>query len=250
MNFLKNNKFKIIYFSFLLLLSLCSYLLSQIYPSLKFFLIVPVALFLGLYMPFVFESVIPIKNILHYFSFSLFCGFFFNSLIIFFLGLIGVPINELFFIIYISLMFLLNSILYFLFLPEDKIKSFFRNFRPKFVDIIWLSVFFVIFLVFVQITTERYFPNWDNFTYWAIDAKFIFENHNLNGRNLDVLQNFYLPFYPLQLSYVYFLYEEVVEQYSSLITLLYGYISLLYLSSYIIDSKKNSIVKNLLYFLS
>ncbi|HKM19767.1 MAG TPA: hypothetical protein VJY47_00900 [Candidatus Dojkabacteria bacterium] len=147
-------------------------------------------------------------------------------------------------------MMFVHILLFTIRVPEDEVKRYIQNFKPQITDMVWIVIFSISFVFFLQLCTERYFPNWDNFTYWAIDSKYIFETGSLYGRSLDLLEKFYLPFYPLQLSYVYFIYGEVVEQFSSLLTLLYGFIALFTLTGYIIDSKKDSIIKMILYFIS
>lgn len=247
---IKRVNIKYIYYLFLYLLLVISLILFQLYPSLKFFILVPLILLLGLPIPFFLRKVFPIKNILSYLSLSLLLGLLFHSFIIFILGIAGIPITTTFLLLYLSISVIVNTLLYFFFIKEQQMTDYLENFKPGILDIIWLIFFFIIFLFFVQITTEWFFPNWDNFTYWAVDAKYIYQNHTLDGKSLDLLQKFYLPFYPLQLSFVYFLYGEIVEQYSALLTLLYAYSSLLFLYSNILGKRKTAVVKNLLYFLS
>lgn len=243
-------KYKIVLIGILLVTLGLSVFVGVLYPSLKFFIIIPIAMFTGFNYPYLLRDVVPVRNIMTYLTLSLFFGLLLNTFIIFILGLIGISISSAFLGGFISLMSLAQLVFFVFCVPEEKIGLYFKNFQPKIIDVLWMIVFFICFLFFVQICTEQFFPNWDNFTYWAIDSKYIFETGRLNGRSLDILQKFYLPFYPLQLSYVYFIYGEVVEQFSSLLTLLYGFIGLSVLSGYIVDSKKDSIIKNFLYFIS
>lgn len=242
--------YKILFVFLLVLTILLAVLTVKIYPSLRFLVIIPLSMFLGFSFPYIFKKVIPIKNILTYFVLSLFYGLFLNSLVILGLGLLGISITSNFFWFYIPSVLLLNLLFYVFCIPREEIEQYFLNTKLGVVDLIWFGIYFLCFIFFLQICTERFFPNWDNFTYWAIDAKYIFESGSLYGKSLDILEKFYLPLYPLQLSYVYFLYGRVVEQFSSLLTLLYGYIGLFVLSSYIADSKRDWVMKNLLYFLS
>lgn len=242
--------YKILFMFLLVLTTLLAVLTVSIYPSLRFLVIIPLSMCLGFSFPHIFKKVISVKNILTYFVLALFYGLFLNSLIIFGLGLLGVSITSNFFLFYIPSVLLLNLLFYVFCVPKEEIEQYFLNTKLGIVDLIWFGIYFLSFIFFLQICTERFFPNWDNFTYWAIDAKYIFERGSLHGRFLDMLQKFYLPLYPLQLSYVYFLYGRVVEQFSSLLTLLYGYIGLFVLGSYIADSKRDLVMKNLLYFLS
>lgn len=242
--------YKILFVFLLVLTTLVAVLTVKIYPSLRFLVVIPLSMFLGFSFPHIFKKVIPVKNILTYFVLSLFYGLFLNSLMIFCLGLLGVSITSNFFLFYIPSVLLLNVLFYVFCIPKEEIEKCFLNTKLRIVDLIWFGIYFLSFIFFLQICTERFFPNWDNFTYWAIDAKYIFESGSLHGKSLDILEKFYLPLYPLQLSYVYFLYGRVVEQFSSLLTLLYGYIGLFVLGGYIADSKRDLVMKNLLYFLS
>jgi hypothetical protein len=249
MAFLKNNKYKIGSLFFLIIFFIFTLLISQVFSSLKFFVLIPMSITLGLAYTVFFRDTIPVKNILTFLVLSLFFGLFFNSLIIFVLGMLGIIINIGFFTIYIPIALLINLVVFWFFVKEEKLKEYFKNFKPDLVDIIWLIIFTVFLFLFIKICMEQFFPNWDNFTYWAIDAKYIFETGLLDGKSsLDLISKFYLPFYPLQLAYVYFLYGTIVEQFSSLITLTYGFIGAFLLGSYLLNLKNKGFLKSILYF--
>lgn len=245
----RNNKYKFVLILIISVSLLFTYVLSTIFPVLKFFTLIPIFLLLGIGMSSFFLNVILVRNILTYLLMSVFLGVFINTFVIFLFGCIGLNLTLDFYIIYIFSVFLINVFLFFYFSPEQKIRDLLRI-RLEIVDILWIFILLLFSLVLVKICMEEYFPNWDSFTHWAIDARYLFLNESFRDGSYDLIKYGYLPFYSLQLNYVYLIYGSIVEQYSSLITLMYSVIGTLLCFSYIIDIKRNAFKKSLLYVLT
>ncbi|NLB11368.1 hypothetical protein GX831_02850, partial [bacterium] len=92
------------------------------------------------------------------------------------------------------------------------------------------TAFLVIFFVFCLLTLmnfDRIDPRWDTFTYWGIDAKYIFENGQLRGPDFNVLWRFeYTSFIPILISTIYKFYNNILEQYASWINVFVVYVSM------------------------
>lgn len=218
-------------------------ILSSALEFLKFFQIIPISFILGLGFVTIFRDVLPIKNIFVFIAFSLFCELFFNTFIIFLLGILGFELSTVFFLVYSVIVGILSIACFLLLGDEKQISSYFKKLNLELVDIIWLVILIAFLFVFFKIGFERYFPNWDSFTYWAVDAKYIFEKQHFQ----DIGTFMYFPFYPLQLNYIYVLYGAVVEQFSGLLATFYAMISVFLIYGFIKESNKKFLTKSLLY---
>lgn len=108
-------------------------------------------------------------------------------------------------------------------------------------DALALFVFFVFYGYMFMINMKYYFPYWDNFTYWLLDAKIIYTT-GLLRQNLDVIStNNYSSYYPLHAVYVYNLFGEIVEQFASFFTTFYGLLATLV--AYTITRGQNNMKK-------
>lgn len=244
------NKLKSIFYTFVLICLPTIYILSREFSSLKFFILIPLAILLGIGFTALFKNIFTIKNVFTHLICSLFLGLFLNTLLIFLIGSVGVELNKSFYIVYILSSLLLNAIIFFIHTSEDEISSYLRNTRFNWWDVAWYVILVFFSLLFINICLENFYPNWDSYTHWAIDSKYIYENERLRDQGFDLLRYSYLPFYPLQLSYVYWIYGAVVEQYSSLVTLTYLFIGTFFCYSQILNIREKPLTKSLLYLLA
>lgn len=251
MNYLNKNKKKISFVVLLLFLFLFTFLLTKRFVSLKILLLLPISLLAGTGLVTILKDILPIKNIFNYISFASFLSLFLNTCLIFFYGCLGGVLNNTFFIIYVTTSSLLSVTVFLLKEDENFISQLSRNIRLEVVDYIFIASFLLFFLLLLNIGLENYYPRWDSFTHWAIDAKYIYENFTFRTKDYDVLKYGYLPFYPLQLNYVYLLYGDMVEQFSGLLALLYTFLGGAIIISYNIDvNSKGAIFKKSLIYLT
>ena len=240
-------KFNLTYLFFLVLLYGVMSLVSQKYYSLSFFIFIPISLLSGIGFVTFFRDIFQVRNIITYVLLNLFIGVFVNTYIIFFLGTFGVTLDSRFYSVYLVVIIIFNILLFLLNCREEDIQDILNHTRFKIVDFVWFLILLVFSLVFIKICLENYFPNWDSFTHWAIDTKVIFEGEAFRDESYDLIKFGYLPFYSLQLSYVYWIYRAVVEQYSSLLTLSYALIGVFFCFSSVLSIKGSYIKKTLLY---
>ncbi|MCO6429457.1 MAG: hypothetical protein J5J00_01250 [Deltaproteobacteria bacterium] len=80
----------------------------------------------------------------------------------------------------------------------------------------------IVFTYGYLVTLSFYYPDWDHFTFWLLDAKIIFTTEQLAYKS--EVQNLFTrsSFYPLHAALVYFFSGEQVEQYASVITVTYA----------------------------
>lgn len=233
--------------SILTVLYLSVAFVSIFFDSLRFFLFIPISITLGIGFVAFFRKSLPIRNIITFFVYASFLGLFLNTSVIFLFGSLGVKLDNSFYFLYIICASIINLYLFIKNISEAEVSEYFRILDLDLLDFLWSAIFFIFIFVLINIGLEHYFPNWDSFTYWAIDAKYIFQNSSFRDENFNIIAHSYLPFYPLQLNFVYLLYGEVVEQYSSLLTLYYGLLGGTLLYSFVIGSGKSFVKKSLLF---
>jgi hypothetical protein len=221
--------------------------LGVLVPSIKFFELVPLAMFMGFGFTSFFKRILPIRNILSFISISLFLGLFLNTFIIFLLGTMGLNIGIPLLTFYLPTVIILNVALFFYFNKEEELSEYFKNTRLEIIDMVWVVILTALFLMFAGTCLERFYFLWDGFTFWVLDAKYIFENQYLRDENFVLLNNNYLSFFSLQINYVYLLYGKIVEQTAGLLSLMYAYTGIMLIFSYLIEIKRSNIKKILIY---
>lgn len=247
---IKINKHKIILVISLLSFLLLTIIVGKIYGLFKFTILIPLSVVMGLGYFSLFRGVFVVKNYISFLLIAGFLGFFINTIIFFILGILGATFTSEFFIALILLSTFLSICIFFATFKEKWLRFYTDKTNFEFVDFIFFILLLLISFLLIKICFENYFTNWDSFTHWAIDTKYIFQHKELRDSSFDLIRYSYLPFYPLMLSYTYFLYGRIVEQYSSLVTLFFSLWGVFVLFSIVIDVKKNSIFKSLLYVFS
>ena len=245
--FILKNKLKLISLGVLLMLLAITIALGVLVPSIKFFELVPLAMLMGFGFTSFFKRILPIRNILSFISISLFLGLFLNTFIIFLLGTMGLNIGIPLLTFYIPTVILLNVALFFYFNKEQELSEYFKNTRLEIIDMVWVVILTALFLMFAGTCLERFYFLWDGFTFWLLDAKYLFENEHFRNEDFILLNNNYLSFFSLQINYVYLLYGKIVEQTAGLLSLMYAYTGIMLIFSYLIEIKKSNIKKILIY---
>ena len=241
------NKTKIIFFLGCFISLLFFFLFGKYVSSLKVLVLLPLALVSGIGFVSYIKKILPIKNILTFILLSIFFGFWGNTLVIFLWGSLGGCITLNFFVIYFVICVLANSYTYFRLIAENEISDYCKNLRFERIDLFFILIFLLLLCFLLNSGVEAYFPLWDSFTFWAVDAKYIFDNGHFRDGSLVLLANNYLPFFSLQINYVYVLYQRIVEQSASLLSLIYVFLGGGIVFSYVLDIKKSLIKKVLLY---
>lgn len=244
---LEINKYRLLTICLLLLSLLIAILVGNQIVQLKFFTLIPLGVLLGIGFTGYLKKIFPIKNIITFLTLSLFNGLWINTLIVFLLGVVGVSINAPLFMLYIPVSFLLNMFLFFYCVKEETFKEYLSKTKLEVIDIVWMGIFSLFFIMLANACMELFTPAWDSFTFWALDSKYIFEHEKLRDGSFLLLANNYLSFYTIQINYVYLLYGKIVEQSASLLSLIYTFIGITLVSSYVIDIKRSAVKKSLLY---
>lgn len=112
-----------------------------------------------------------------------------------------------------------------------------HNLKIKSHRLFFLSIFLFYFVAII-FNLKNYFPNWDHFTFWLLDAGIIFDSLKLKI-DYNVINNIpYTSYYPLQASFLFYLMGEIKEQYASFITIYYSFLANLIVYASVIDKKR------------
>ncbi len=244
---LLKNKLRLLFVLISFVLLGITFGLGLLVPSLKFLELVPIAFILGFGFTSFLKNILPIKNIVVFIAISIFLGLFLNTFLIFLFGTVGLNVGLPLLMFYLPIIAILNIVLFFRFNTEENLKEYFKNTKLEVIDIIWVGVFLLLFIMFAKTCLERYYFLWDGFTFWLLDAKYILENEHLRDGSFTVLANNYLSFFSLQINYMYLLFGKIAEQSAGLISLIYAYTGVMLIFGFVINVKKSVIKKALIY---
>lgn len=209
------------------LLFLLSLILSKSFPLLRIISLFLVFLISGMGWAKFFKETFKYENQLDFVINSLVLGTLLSVFLLLMLGMVGVVYTDTFLIVYFSVLSA-TSLLYTIFSKKDNDLEMAFDKRIQLLDILWIAVFLLLFYLLVQICLEQYFPNWDSFTLWAVDARYLFENMRIRDATFDLLNNFsYSSLYPMYSFLIYKVLGSIHEQFASIITVYFSFLSCL-----------------------
>jgi len=230
----------------LLLLSVFYYLRSY-YLLAGFPSLVITFLLCGIGVAKFFKRVLPYKDIVSYLTHALILGSLSSTIVLLFLGMLGMNYSNQALLVFFIMFSALNVIYFLVPTKGEDDSQLFRLPKVGVSEIFWLVLILIMFFFLFSLAIERYFPNWDSFTFWAVDAKYIYQNRSLRDSTFDIISNFsYSSLYPLNLFLSYVFFGGIYEQFSSLITVFYAFLSFLLLFDRI-SVVKSKVVKSLAY---
>lgn len=193
----------------------------QLWPAIGYFLLSALS---GFLLATWWVPLLRPQSLIEYLVWSLIVGLIIPPLVILVVGWAGAPIN----IPVVAAYYLALGLCGLTSAKKETLDHFqtaaasFKSLRITPKGMWWevgLCAFFMGFTILMCI--KHFFPSWDNFTFWLLEAKVIFENGHLI-RDSAVQDLFYRSsFYPLHAVIMYLLAGRLVEQYASLITAAY-----------------------------
>lgn len=210
-----------------LLLIILLFILGRNYILINILFHFSFTAYFGFFLFQFFKDYFKDHNLYQILIFSLFLGQISFTLIILFLGHLGINISRNFIFLHYIILSLI-SLIYFSINAhtiskeiQNKINISKQYFSNHIIFIIFNTFFFFLLtLIILNIWT----PYWDHFTFWLLDAKSIYSETALRTTG-NLMQNFsYSSFYPLQATILYHLFGDIREQYVSIITIFYGFI--------------------------
>ncbi len=209
------------------LLFLLSLILSEYFPLVRIISLFLVFLISGMGFAKFFKETFKYDNQLDFIINSLVLGTFLSVLLLLILGVFGVVYTDTFLIVFFSVLSVV-SLLYTIFSKKDSDLEKIFDKRFQLLDVLWGSLFLLLFYFLIQICLEQFFPSWDSFTFWAVDAKYLFENLQLRDVSFNLLGEVsYSSFYPLYSFLVYKVLGGIYEQFASIITVFFSFLSCL-----------------------
>lgn len=193
----------------------------QLWPVIGYFLLSALS---GLSLAAWWAPLLKPQSLVEHLGWSLITGLIIPPLLILVVGWAGAPIN----VPVVAACYLVLGLCGLVGKKKETIDHFqsaiesFKAFRiiPK--GMWWEFGLYALFMGFtIFMCIKHFFPSWDNFTFWLLEAKVIFETGYLI-RDSNVQDLFYRSsFYPLHAVIMYLLAGRLVEQYASLITAAY-----------------------------
>jgi len=197
----------------------------------------------GLAPAFLFRKVLPFKNIIGWFINASALGVLLTPFIFLIFGWMGL---NFVFTHSISVLFILAmiGIIYLLVFIKQKDINVFINFNYiSIIDIFFYSIILSLTVILSLQNFSSYYPRWDAFTFWGLDAKYIFDFNQLRNAQFDVVAPFHQQssFFPIILSIIYDIFGKIVEQYASWVNVYLHFLSALVV--YNLTLKKNVLLK-------
>lgn len=207
--------------------------------------------FIGIGSSYYYRDLLQIHNIYTFSVFSMIFGLLILNFFVLTIGHWGIKITgrNLNLIIFILIF---CSFIQFIYLAigignlKINLKVIFKLFKCTidFTDLVFIIIFSSFFIYIYLINIKYYFPSWDHFTYWLLDAKMIYKTGYLRDAQLqENLFNLFnrSSYYPLHAVYIYHFLGDIKEQFSSLFTIIYAFFGTFL--TYIFCKKYNSFSK-------
>lgn len=172
-----------------------SLLLSRFHPLLRIVSLFSVFLISGMGLAKFFKEVFKYDNQLDFIINSLGLGSFISVFFLLMLGMLGVHYTNIFLILFFGFLSIVSLGSMFFGEEEENLERVCGR-KVKLLDILWILLFFLLFYLVIQICLEQYFPNWDSFTFWAIDSKYFLDINFVWNKNISFSRNIYTVFGP------------------------------------------------------
>lgn len=199
---------------------------------------------IGLTPAYLLKNTLEYDNIVSWFTNAAAISLIFVPLFFLLNGFLG--INFVFsYQIPILYIFAISSLLYVTFFIKNN--DFLSNVSIENMGSFDKTAYILIFFFFCILTLmnfDRIDPRWDTFTFWGVDAKFIFENLKLRGPDFNLLWRFeYTSFIPILYAAIYKFYNAILEQYASWINV---FIVLVSMNMVYATIRKSSLISKLI----
>lgn len=229
-NMLISKKSKLILvYGILFLLLIFFRILTNMFSSLKILEFAFISLFFGITPAYFLRKVLRFKNIIGWFTNACAISIVlipFIFLIFGWLDLNFIFTHSILFLYAIGLVSLIILFIAYKSETQDEFE-FFESIKKE--EWILYGLIFGISLLLSLHNFRRVWPRWDAFTYWALDAKYIFDFNKLRGDEFDVFGSFkkMSSFFPILFSLGYDLYGRVIEQLANWINVFIHFLAML-----------------------
>lgn len=245
--FIKSKSRIFILLTIILVLLVTSFLLSKQFYIFGFSTLVILFTLSGLGFAKFLKNQLAFKDIVGYLTNALIFGIIANIIGLQISGLLGIEFSNVFLIYFWAFLALIN-IIYCLYSPYKDIDYQLPVIsRKNGIDFIWFVLIMGFFFIIAQICLEHFIPNWDSFTFWGVDAKYLYENRTLRDSSFARLYDLpYSSVYPSLFFLTYVLLGGIYEQFASLISVLFAFLSFMLLFNRF-RYQDNTLIKNISY---
>ncbi len=190
-------------------------------------------IFLGLAPAYFLQKVFRFENIIGWLVNSSVLGLLFIPFLFLIFGWVGFNPVFVYSVLAIYIFSIIGIISLFIFGDESKISSYINFKGITRIDVLFYIILCGITFILTLHNFDRVYPRWDAFTYWGIDAKYIFQKNQLRDSSLDVFALFTnTSYYPIYYSIIYKIYGAIEEQYASWINVYINFLALLVIYNY------------------
>lgn len=202
---------------------------SVVTPMLKVFELAFIFALIGMTPAYMFRKVFPFNNIIGWLTNASVFGIVFTPLFFLLFGWLQINFVFVHSISLLRIFAAISVLALFVLMKKELIGELISFNGLNIVDYFFYSVILMFTAILTLQNMTNYYPRWDDFTYWGLDAKYIFNLNRLHGMDLDVFWFFKKEssFLTILFSLVYDLYGKVVEQFASWINVFLGLISML-----------------------
>jgi len=187
-----------------------------------------IAILFGFAPAYFFRNVFKFENIIGWLTNSGALGILLIPFVFLVAGWLGINIV---FAHSVSLLYLcsIGGIVSLLILADDKFVTEALTFR-KLVKIDFFMIAILVGYTFI-LTIRNFsgvFSAWDAFTFWGLASKYIYQFQRLPDTTYDVFSYLkYSPFYPINFSIIYNMYDAIVEQYATWINVFINFLAIM-----------------------
>jgi hypothetical protein len=184
-----------------------------------------------------FRSVFSFKNIVGWILHAGALGLIFIPFLLLILGWLKINLVFEYSVLFLYLCSIIGILSLFFTAEKDDIEPYFKFANINKID----ALICLIFLGFTAVLTLENFSdihvNWDIFTFWGLDAKYIFEQNQLRDLTFhsDVIIHRYTSFYPLYYSIIYDIYGGIYEQFAAWINIYVNLLAMLLIYGYVLN---------------
>ncbi|MBE0683400.1 MAG: hypothetical protein IH589_15950 [Anaerolineales bacterium] len=187
-----------------------------------------IAMIFGLSPAYFLREVFKFGNLIGWLVNSSVLGILFIPFLFIILGWLGINLVFVYSISFLYICSFVGIIFLFIFVDDNSIKYCSGLNGLARIDILFYLIIVAYTLILTLLNFYRVYIQWDAFTFWGLDAKYIFQLNRLRDPALDVFGAFrYTAYYPVYYSIIYDLYGAVAEQYANWINVFLNFLALL-----------------------
>lgn len=245
-NYITERKRLFILLGFFIALYLLIKGISEISSSFRVIEFTFLLVVIGIAPAYFLRNIFPYKNIVGWLTNASVFGIFFIPLLFLLFGWLHFNFIFIHSIFILRLLAIISMLILFLCMQKNLIPDLVSFNGLYVVDYFFFGVFFAFTSILTLQNMTDWFPRWDVFTYWGLDAKYIFNFNKLHGNELDIFWRFRQEssFITVIYSLIYDFYGKVVEQFASWINVFINLIAMLLV--YNLSYKKSVFQKLLL----